>query len=642
MMNLKILVLLLSLLCFKALAQNVTALDSLKKENKGNNVVILKDFDKITIDIKDEKLLIKRELFKRHFYTNNKAQFYSKEKVNESTFKKIVKIEAFTEQKHKGKYKKVKTKLFEENNYLDHQVFFQDIKSYDFNFQGLSEDAISNLSYEYNITEPRLLNGTFFQSVFPMEDKEFIIDVDRHIEMGFVKFNFDSTALDSSVEKTKNRIIYTFKAKKIKELDLGDNPPPIRFIIPHLVPYIKSYRTKINTYNVLRNTDDLYHWYSSLVQNMDCKAPSLLAEKANEISSNYISELEKTKAIFNWVQQNIKYIAIEVGIGGFVPDCASKVFENKYGDCKGMANILHEMLRSIGIKSYLTWIGTQDLPYVYKNTPTPLVDNHMILTYIDTTGSYFFLDATDEHVLFGFPSAFIQGKEALIGKGEKYEIRKVPTIDANFNQQRDSIHMKIVKNEIIAKGNITFSGYEFTRIRNRSSSIVNDKKMKKFINNYIERGNNKFLVQKTKQTINLDKGTVNHKYDFTIGNYLIRNENKIFINLNIFKSMLIDKIKDDRDYPMIFRNKNSYKYYVKLEIPDGFEIEHFPKNEDYDDQLYKLNIKYTQLDSNALVYELYVHYNTLQLNQPDFVKYNMLNEKISQNFREVVVLKKSN
>lgn len=76
--------------------------------------------------------------------------------------------------------------------------------------------------------------------------------------------------------------------------------------------------------------------------------------------------MEKIEAVFYWVQDNIRYIAFENGIMGFKPEAASKVYQNRYGDCKGMANLLKEMLKICGYDARLTWIGTNDIPYDYK------------------------------------------------------------------------------------------------------------------------------------------------------------------------------------------------------------------------------------------------------------------------------------
>ena len=51
------------------------------------------------------------------------------------------------------------------------------------------------------------------------------------------------------------------------------------------------------------------------------------------------------------MQKQIRYFAIEVGVGGNQPHPAADVFRGRYGDCKDKATLLAAMLSSIGMHS---------------------------------------------------------------------------------------------------------------------------------------------------------------------------------------------------------------------------------------------------------------------------------------------------
>ena len=53
----------------------------------------------------------------------------------------------------------------------------------------------------------------------------------------------------------------------------------------------------------------------------------------------------------------------EYGIGGFKPDKAISVLENKYGDCKGMTSLLVVLLNQLEIDAHYCWITTNKHPY---------------------------------------------------------------------------------------------------------------------------------------------------------------------------------------------------------------------------------------------------------------------------------------
>ena len=133
---------------------------------------------------------------------------------------------------------------------------------------------------------------------------------------------------------------------------------------------------------------------------------------------NAASAEAKARNIYKWVQQNIKYVAFENGMEGFIPREANLVCSRRYGDCKDMASIMTAMLQHAGVTAYFVWIGTRSLPYEYSQVPLPIADNHMI-SAIKLDTSFIFLDGTDSHCVFGTPPEHIQGKDALIAITEK-------------------------------------------------------------------------------------------------------------------------------------------------------------------------------------------------------------------------------
>ena len=100
---------------------------------------------------------------------------------------------------------------------------------------------------------------------------------------------------------------------------------------------------------------------------------ALLLQFTLNLIENTIDKDDKARLIFNWVQDNIKYVAFEDGMGGFIPRPAASVCHKRYGDCKDMASIITDMLRYAGIKGNITWVGSDELPYDY----TEIADGHI-------------------------------------------------------------------------------------------------------------------------------------------------------------------------------------------------------------------------------------------------------------------------
>lgn len=136
---------------------------------------------------------------------------------------------------------------------------------------------------------------------------------------------------------------------------------------------------------------------------------------------------ELAAACFQYVQNTIQYLDIENGLNAIIPREANQTLQNKYGDCKDMAMLLHQLLKHFGFESYLSISRTSDRQETY-NFPSLALANHMIVTLV-WEGQNIFLDATESNCLFGDPSIQIMGTEAfLIERREKPYVRVPMTL----------------------------------------------------------------------------------------------------------------------------------------------------------------------------------------------------------------------
>lgn len=79
------------------------------------------------------------------------------------------------------------------------------------------------------------------------------------------------------------------------------------------------------------------------------------------------TDQEKIDRLSRHIREEITYKAIEFGRRARIPNRASRVTANHYGDCKDMSLLLHQLLRALGIDSHLVLINSRtdlapDLP----------------------------------------------------------------------------------------------------------------------------------------------------------------------------------------------------------------------------------------------------------------------------------------
>src|SRR5258707_2297996 len=78
-----------------------------------------------------------------------------------------------------------------------------------------------------------------------------------------------------------------------------------------------------------------------------------MLQKVQERAPAGLPLLDRVRALARFAQKDVRYAAIEIGIGGLRPHQASETFTHRYGDCKDKANLVSAMLAQIGVKSYL-------------------------------------------------------------------------------------------------------------------------------------------------------------------------------------------------------------------------------------------------------------------------------------------------
>ncbi|MGK0325677.1 MAG: hypothetical protein ACJA1D_001018 [Polaribacter sp.] len=377
-----------------------------------------------------------------------------------------------------------------------------------------------------------------------------------------------------------------------------------------------------------------------MVTDVNTEAPNEeLVTLVSKITADKKTDLEKVKSIYYWTQKNIKYIAFEYALGGFIPRESNDVFRKKYGDCKDNSSILYRMLEIAGVKGNLTWIGTRSIPYTYEEVPTPVVDNHMILSY-ENNGRTYYLDATGRYIKFGIPTSFIQGKEALVSYGKEFKIKKVPVIDAKENAVVEITTIKIENGSIIGTSKAIISGYPKIDVFNALENENTETKLKQFYNRMFEKGNNKFLVSSFKETNKYDYDyDFILDYDFEIKNYSKSLGDEIYINLNLNKDISYFKTDKKRKNAIEYDYKRYFSYTTKLVVPTGYKIDYLPEGVKVSNEFMTCEISYS-VKGNEVIYNHTIALNFLILSLEEQKAVNKQIQKIERNYKEIVVLKK--
>ncbi|SDB40832.1 Transglutaminase-like superfamily protein [Flavobacteriaceae bacterium MAR_2010_188] len=601
--------------------------------------IYLKRHEYIKVGLTGNEFNIAKNVSEQAEYLTSKKLFFANERMQFDSFSSIENIEAYTTIPSTGR--KIDVDYIETKREFDNGIFYSDQESKNFTFPAVTKGAITNLSYTELIKDPHFLGMFRFGSFVPTKSAQLAIEFPKNVNIGYIDFNTSEIDLDFKKEELTDKNIYTWTAKNIEGFEGEENSESALYYLPHIIVYIKNYKEDGKTVNVLNDVADLYKWYNSLVDQIDETALENVHNLALDITKNATTKRDKAKAIFNWVQDNITYVAFEDGLGGFVPRGAASVCDKRYGDCKDMANLLYEMLNQVGIETYRTWIGTRDRQYSYLEVPTPMVDNHMIATAVIENDTIF-LDATDSYVPFGMPSAFIQTKEALLGiDKDNYKVIKVPVATTDESVTKVFTEMNLDDDALTVKEKRVFTGYDKVEFVSGYKYRKADKSDEEYLNTTLAIGNNKTNYS------NISIGSLNHKlndleikYDLNINNYSRKIGDKVYLNLNIDKTLSNSNINiKTRKYSKKIDHKFKKEFETTFNIPEGYKVSDLPETLTFDNPDFNFNISYKQ-EGNKIIQNKLLVINTLSIEKQDFDNWNDFIKSLLKAYNKSIILEK--
>jgi hypothetical protein len=291
------------------------------------------------------------------------------------------------------------------------------------NGEGLIEDGyvtyyrISTSSYPVTVEIKYDLKfkGTLFIPDYNfMNSKEGVVESNYTAKVPAnmpLRYKPEHTSLQPEVSQYGNYKIYkwTVKNQSPMEYEEGSSSSSDKY------PHIKIVSDKFSYYGLpgdFSSWKSFGSWQKNLYEGLDV-LPADRQQFFKSLVENAGSEREKIRRIYAYLQQNFRYVSIQLGIGGFRPFSAEFTDKKKYGDCKGLSNYMKAALKAVGIKSHVAIINAK-----YDQEPVdpsfPAQDfNHVILCVPGQKDSIW-LECTSSTAAFGELGSFTENRNALL------------------------------------------------------------------------------------------------------------------------------------------------------------------------------------------------------------------------------------
>lgn len=105
---------------------------------------------------------------------------------------------------------------------------------------------------------------------------------------------------------------------------------------------------------------------------------------------------QRVLAALRFVQDEVRYLGIEMGVRSHKPNAPDAVIEQRFGDCKDKSRLLVSLLQGMGIEASSALVNTYSGERAINSLPTPTVFNHAIVL-ARANGKNYWLDPTRTH-----------------------------------------------------------------------------------------------------------------------------------------------------------------------------------------------------------------------------------------------------
>ena len=476
-------------------------------------------------------------------------------------------------------------------------------------------DPGSIVGYEYEQDEqPMVLQDVWmFQREVPGRELHYSLQLPSGWEYKASWINYSEVKPTQSGNNQWDWVV-----SDVKEIRKEAEMPPIYGVAGHMI--VSFFPPGGASANGFASWQEMGNWYLKLTNGRRDTSPQISQQVAT-LTATTPTSLEKMKALAQFVQHDIRYVAIELGIGGFQPHAASDVFVHHYGDCKDKATLLSSMLSQVGVESFYVMINSERgsvTPQVPANVgafnhailaiklPPNVSDPSLVATIQHPRlGPLLYFDPTNELTPFGEIGGYLQANYGLLVTPEGGELVELPEQPSAMNSiQRTG---KLTLDPLgTLKGDVSE-----TRLGDRASSerwrlhnVTKSSDQIKPIEDLLAGSLSLFSITHASiENLNHTDQPFGFHYSFEAHNYAKNAGGLLLVRPRVLgvKSSALLETKESRKFPIEFDGPSRDTDTFEIAIPAGYVVDDIPPAVDADYSFASYHAK-TEVNGNLIHY----------------------------------------
>ena len=548
------------------------------------------------------------------------------------------------------KIKNIKAQYFNAEGKLIRKVEKDEIKDYSAydGFSVLRDDRVKLIEnkygtypYTFAIEWEEEQTATFQYSKWyflgnfnvAVQHSEYTVVMPKEIKLFYRELN---TPIKPAVSATDNGNTYKWTLENLPVYKKEPLSPSVRNIFPHveLAPSAFSYdnwKGDMNSWSSLGK--------ACYTLNKDRDVLSVdMAANVKAMTANAKTNFAKIDTLYKFMQKNMRYVSIQLGLGGWQAFDAQYVGKNKYGDCKALSNFMRAMLKEVKIQSDLVNVDAgEDNFYNPDSTFCNPAFNHEIL-YVPSENMW--LECTSDVNPTGYMGGFTQNRNVFVKRETGGVLMHTPVYSS-----KDNVHTLISEIKIDETGSAKFSN---KLIR---SGVLQDgpreaiKNMSK--TDYQKRFSESLRIpystlENLQNEVMLDTPLVTVTYSVNAEKYASKSGNRLFIPVNIQNAFSKTPPATDKRILPVETTEPDYseRDEVTFILPVGYDIEAVNTEQVKFSSDYGNYAAQLERNGNNIVYKRTLEIKKVTLSPEKFNSLRDFYKKIQQADNTKIVLKK--
>ena len=492
------------------------------------------------------------------------------------------------------------------------------------------------LVFEYETSND---NTAFYPRWFPVDSYNLSTEkaVFKIINPDNVPLNIRENNFVEGIENFSSGSTVHYEANTIKALKREALSPSFSRIAPSVEVAPEKFRL-IDIDGEAKDWNSFGVWsYKNLIKGRNDLSQSTIS-KISALVQDTKDPIEKARRIYKYVQDNTRYISVQLGVGGWQPILASKVDEVNYGDCKALTNYTMSLLKSQGIVAYYTVVYGDSSIRDIDDEFIGMQGNHVILN-IPTDDEDVWLECTSQKAPFGHIANFTDDRDVFVITPQGGKIKHTKAYSSQDNYLKATAVVNIDENGGFSANYSARSGgtrYSY-RLQIEDSDTKDRDLFYKDYWSYI----NDLTISKIEFANNYEDAVIAEDIQLSTRSYGATAGEKLLLKPNIFKRDLSSLPRyTERKQPLVIQRGYYNEDNYEINLPEGWKLENLPEPKVIETEYGKYTMLIERDGDSKIIYKRTLEIYTGEYPKEAYKDYRSFRRKITKADKASIVLSK--